>query len=203
MDEPMSYGRHISKRVAIATIFLSPLGILAQSLPTATQTLQVSTFVAVTRTFTDLDSGENIDITSGIDFRLLAPRRLNIVGELRGSYPVQRGSVSSQESYVSGPKIEYPIRNIRPYVDFLVGRGRMTYLDGGYIFGNVKYIRSDSLVLSPGIGSDFYLSHRTALKVDFQYQSWNVPAVISGRIRPRTAAVGVTYNLDFNSRHSE
>jgi hypothetical protein len=203
LDEPMSNRRYMLGRVMTAAIFILPLGSLAQSLPTATQALQLSTFIAATRTSTDLESGENLDITSGMDLMLLALRRLDIAGELRGSYPVQRGSADSQESFVSGPKIEYPLHNIRPYVDFMVGRGRITYLSGGYIFRNIKYIRSDSLVLSPGIGLDFYLSHRVALKVDFQYQSWNTPAAVSGRIAPGAAMVGATYHFDFNARHPE
>jgi hypothetical protein len=184
-------------------IFILPVGSLAQSLPTATQALQLSTFIAAARTSTDLESGENLGITSGMDLMLLTLRRLDIAGELRGTYPVQRGSVSGQESFVSGPKIEYHIHNVRPYVDFMVGRGRITYLGGGYIFRNVKYIRSDSLVLSPGIGLDFYLSHRVALKVDFQYQSWDTPAAVSGRITPGVVLVGAAYHFDFNARHPD
>jgi hypothetical protein len=184
-------------------IFLLPLGSSAQSLPTATQTLKLSTFIATTRTSTGLDYGETLAITSGMDLTLLAYGRLDVAGELRGSYPVRRESVISQASYVVGPKLQYPIRNIRPYIDFFVGRGRITYLDGGYIFGDFKYIRSDSLVLSPGVGMDFHLNHRTALKVDFQYQSWEAPVVINGRITPWAQTVGATYNFDFNSRHPE
>jgi hypothetical protein len=184
-------------------LFVLPVGSLAQSLPTATQALQLSTFIAATRSSTGLENGENLDVTSGMDLRLLTLRRLDIAGELRGSYPVQRGSVISQESFVSGPKLEYSRHNIRPYVDFMVGRGRITYLSGGYIYHSVKYIRSNSLVLSPGIGLDFYLSHRVALKVDFQYQSWDTPAAVSGRITPGVAMVGATYHFDFNARHPE
>jgi hypothetical protein len=197
----MSNRRQMLRRATSTAIFLLPLGSLAQSLPTATQTLQLSTFIATTRTSTGLDHGENLAITSGVDLTLLAYGRINVAGELRGSHPVQRGSVASQENYVVGPKLEYSIRNIRPYVDFFAGRGRITYLDDGYIFENVKYIRSDSLVLSPGVGVDFYLNHRTAIKVDFQYQSWETPVVITGRITPWAETVGATYNFDFNSRH--
>jgi hypothetical protein len=197
----MSNRRHMLRRIWTVVIFILPVVSLAQSLPTATQALQLSTFVAATRTSTDLESGENLDITSGMDLMLLPLRKLDIAGELRGSYPVQRGSTSSQESFVSGPKIEYPIYHLRPYVDFMIGRGRITYLSGGYILSNVKYVRSNSLVLSPGIGLDLCLSHRVALKVDFQYQSWETPAAISGRIAPGAATVGATYHFDFNARH--
>jgi hypothetical protein len=199
----MSDTRSILKRATITAISLLPLSSLAQSLPTATQKLQLSTFLAATRTSTDFQSGENLDVTSGTDLTLLALRQIDAAVEVRGSFPVQRGSVSSQKSFLLGPKIEYPMRKFRPYIDFLVGRGRITYLNGGYIFGDVKYIRSDSLVLSPGMGLDLYLTHRTALKVDFQYQSWETPAVGSGRITPGSATVGATYNFDFNSRHLE
>jgi hypothetical protein len=193
---------HSLLRIAILVmVALLPFSSFAQSVPTATQQFQLSAFLASTRTSTDLESGSNFDITSGADLNLLAFRYIDTTVELRGSCPIQSGTVSSQKNILIGPKIEGPIRRIRPYVDFLSGRGRMTYLNGGYIFGNFRYIRSDSEVLSPGAGVDLNLTHRTSLKIDFQYQYWETPATFSGRINPRALSFGGIYNFDFNSRH--
>lgn len=180
-----------------------PFGSLAQSVPTATQRLQLSTFLVATETSAGFQGAKNFDITSGTDLTVLTLRYFNTGVELRGSYPIQSGSVISQKSFLVGPKIDYPNGRFRPYVDLLVGRGRISYLDGGYISGTVKYIRSDSAVLSPGIGCDLYFTHRVAMKVDIQYQSWESPASSSGRITPGVVSVGGTYNFDFNSRHLE
>ena len=199
----MNIRKHVLRMVRISAICLLPIRLWAQSVPTSTQKLKLSAFIAATQTPTVLDNGENLDITSGMDLTLHIFHRLEVAGELRGSYPMQGNSVSSQQSYMSGPKIEYPVRNIRPYFDCFIGRGRITYLDDGYVFRAVRYIRSDSLIFSPGIGLDLYLNHRTAIKIDFQYQSWNTPAVASGRITPGTVTVGTVYRFDFNSRHPE
>jgi hypothetical protein len=195
--------RSTIRRVTVAAIAFLPLGAQAQSVPTATQSLQLSTFVVAARTSTDLQGDRNFDITCGTDLTLLMFRYIDTGVEIRGSYPVQSESLSSRKSFLMGPKIAYQINRFRPYVDLLVGRGRINYLDGGYIFGDTKYIRSDSAVFSPGMGFDLYLTHRVALKVDLQYQSWNTPAVAAGRITPGSASVGGTYNFDFNSRHRE
>jgi hypothetical protein len=189
------------KIAILVVIALLPLSSLAQSIPTATQVFQLSAFLASTRTSTDLDGGSNVDITSGADLILLVFRDIDTTVELRGTYPFQSAPVSSQKNILIGPKIGGPIKKVRPYVDFLSGRGRVTYLNGGYIFGNFKYIRSDSEVLSPGAGVDLNLTHRTSLKVDFQYQYWETPATISQRINPRALSFGGVYNFDFNSRH--
>lgn len=198
----MSNARRISKAVILTAAFL-PLGSLAQSSPTATQRLQFSTFFAATHTSTGFQDNNNLDVTSGADLTLLAFHRVNPTIEVRGSYPFQSGSVIGQKNVLVGPKIESPKKNIQPYINFLVGRGRISYLDGGYIYGNFKYVRSDSLILSPGAGLNLYSNHRTAVTLDFQYQYWNTPAVLSNRIHPKSISLGFTYNFDLNHRHLE
>jgi hypothetical protein len=199
----MTHTRLIIQRVTVFAIAFLPSGLLAQSVPTTTQRLQLSTFLIATETSTGFQSAKNFDITSGGDLTLLTFRYINTGVELRGSYPVQSGSLIGQKSILAGPKLEYPKSMFRPYADLLVGRGRISYLDGGYIAGTVKYIRSDSAVLSAGIGCDLYLTHRLAMRVDIQYQSWDSPAAYSGRITPGLVSVGGTYNFDFNPRHLE
>jgi hypothetical protein len=195
--------RSIIKRATILAFLLLPLDSLAQSIPTATQRLQLSTFLVATETSAALQGAKSFAITSGTDLTVLTLRYFNTGVEFRGSFPIQSGSVIKQKSFLVGPKIDFPKHRIRPYVDFLVGRGRINYLDGGYVFGTVKYIRSDSPVLSPGIGCDIYATHRVAMKLDIQYQSWDTPASSSGWITPTSVSVGGTYNFDFNSRHRE
>jgi hypothetical protein len=193
----------IIRRATISAIASLPLGALGQSVPTATQRVQLSTFLVATKASVGLQGANNFTITSGSDLTLLVLRYFNTGVELRGSYPIRSGDVISQKSILVGPKIEYPKSRFRPYADLLVGRGRINYLDGGYISGSVKYIRSDSAVLSPGVGCDLYFTHRVAVKVDIQYQSWDAPTASFGRIAPALISVGGSYNFDFNSRHLE
>jgi hypothetical protein len=173
----------------------------AQSTPTATQQLQLSAFVGGTGTFTNLAGGKNLDITAGADITVLTFSRFRPAAEIRGSYPIDEGTISSQKNFLLGPKFEYPIGRLHPYVNFLIGRGGIDYIRGGYIFGNVRYLSSNTLVLSPGVGLDYNLTHQLAVKVDFQYQHWNIPAVASGSINPKATTLAAVYVFDFNPRH--
>jgi len=174
---------------------------LAQSTPTATQQLQLSAFVAGTGTLTDLSGGKNLGITAGADITVLHFRLFKPAFEIRGTYPIDGGSISSQKNFLLGPKVEYPVGRFHPYADFLIGRGGIDYLNGGYIFGNLKYISSNTLVYSPGVGLDYNLTHNLAIKADFQYPHWDTPAVASGSISPKAFTLGGVYIFDFNPRH--
>jgi len=174
---------------------------LAQSTPAATQQLQLSAFVAGTGTFTNLSGGKNVAITAGVDLTVLHFRLFKPAFEIRGTYPVDSGSISSQKNFLLGPKVQYPIGRLHPYADFLIGRGGIDYLNGGYVFGDIKYISSNTLVYSPGAGLDYNLTHSLAIKADFQYQHWDTPAVASGSISPRAITLGAVYVFDFNPRH--
>lgn len=173
----------------------------AQAVPAGTQQLQLSTFVAATGTFTDLEGGKNFGITAGADLTFLAFRTFRPAFELRGTYPIDKGHISSQKNFLLGPKVEYPIGPFHPYVDFFFGRGEINYHDPGFVFGNIRYISSNTFIYSPGIGLDYNLTHNVAIKVDAQFQHWNTPAVASGAIHPTAVTLGAVYNFDFNPHH--
>ncbi|WP_158941568.1 hypothetical protein [Granulicella sp. S190] len=173
---------------------------IAQTTPTATQSLQLLAFTGGTATFTDLERGENLDVTAGVDVALLTYRFARPAFEIRGSYPAQEGTISSQKSFLLGPKIGYSLGRLRPYANFLIGRGAIDYLEGGYAFGDIRYITSNTLVLSPGVGLDYRLGRNLAVKVDFQHQHWDTPAVPSGSINPKSTTLGAVYTIDFNHR---
>jgi hypothetical protein len=173
----------------------------AQSVPAGTQQLQLSTFVAATGTFTGFNGGKNLGITAGVDLTFLAFHSFRPAVEIRGTYPIDKGHVSSQKNFLVGPKVEYPIGKFHPYADFFFGRGEIDYHDPGYIFNNVRYISTNTFIYSPGVGLDYNLNHNWALKADAQFQHWNTPATQSGVIYPVALTFGVLYNFDFNSRH--
>jgi len=173
----------------------------AQAVPAGKQQLQLSAFVAGTGTFTDLEGGKNLDITAGVDLTILHFRQFRPAFEIRGTYPIDQGHISSQKNFLLGPKVEYPIGHFHPYVDFLIGRGEIDYHEPGYLFENILYISSTTVVYSPGIGLDYNLTHNLAVKADAQFQYWNTPATPSGTINPTALTLGVVYIFDFNPRH--
>jgi hypothetical protein len=197
----MKFRESLLRLVLLSSLSCVSFSALAQSTPAATQQLQLSAFVAGTGTLTDLSGGKNLGITAGADITVLHFRLFKPAFEVRGTYPVNGGTISSQKNLLLGPKVEYPVGRFHPYADFLIGRGGIDYLRGGYVFGNIKYISSNTLVYSPGVGLDYNLMHNLAVKADFQYQHWDTPAVPSGSISPKAFTLGAVYVFDINPRH--
>src|SRR5580704_2462259 len=169
--------------ILIAIISLSPIGD-AQGVPTATQQLQLSAFAGGTGTFTDFEGGKNLDITAGVDLTYLGLRLARPSLEVRGSYPIDKGTISSQKNILAGLKVEHPFGRLHPYVDFLIGRGEIDYGTGGFAVGDLLYLSSTSNIYSPGVGVDYNFTRRVDLKADLQYQHWDAPVVPSGVIHP-------------------
>jgi hypothetical protein len=174
---------------------------LPQAVPAGTQKLQLSAFAGATGTFTDLEGGKNLGITAGADLTFLFFRLVRPAFEIRGTYPIDSGHISSQKDFLLGPKVEYPIGRFHPYVDFLLGRGEIVYHSPGFVFGNIRYLNSNTAVYSPGVGLDYNLTHNIALKADAQFQHWETPVTTSGVLHPTALTFGVLYNFDFNPHH--
>ena len=186
--------------IILAIISLGGIG-HAQVAPTASQQLQLSAFAGATGTFTDLLGGKNLDITAGADLTFVGFRLLRPSIEVRGSYPIDKGTISSQKAFLGGAKVEHPFGRFHPYADFLIGRGEIDYGMGGYLVGNVRYISTTSTIYSPGGGLDYNLTNQFDVKADVQYQHWDTPVVSSGVIHPVATTLGVVYRFDFNPRH--
>ena len=173
----------------------------AQAAPAGNQKLQLSAFAAATGTFTGLDGGKNLGITAGADLTFPGFRQFRPSLEARGTYPINEGHISSQKNFILGPKVEYPLGKFHPYADFLIGRGQIDYHAPGFVFGNILYINSNTIVYSPGVGFDYNLTHNLAIKADVQFQHWNTPVTASGTIHPTALTLGVVYSFDFNRGH--
>ena len=189
-------------KIALAIISATlPHIAYAQSVPAATQRLQLSVFVAGADTLTNLAGGKNRDLTVGANLTFPTVGLLRQSLEFRGTYPINKGNVSDQRSFLFGPKIEHSWGKLHPYVDFFIGRGKIEYNTPGFIFGNNMYISSTTVVYSPGAGLDYNITHHLGVKADVQLQRWNTPATELGTISPTVVTVGAIYSLDFNSRH--
>jgi hypothetical protein len=187
--------------VVSLTLLVAALSASAQSMPTATQKLQLSAFAGGSGVLTNLLGGKNLSFTAGVDLAYLGFRLFKPAIEVRGSYPVYDGHIDSQKSILAGPKVEFPLgRRLHPYADFLIGRGEIDYNQGLFIVGPVEYISTNTTVYSPGAGIDYDLFYGFALKGDAQFQHWDTPVVTSGVIHPTVVTLGVNYNFNFNPR---
>lgn len=172
----------------------------AQAGPTATRGLQLSAFGGVSGVYTGLSGGKNFGIVAGADLGLTPWHGVRPQIELRGLYPADHGLVDSQKSVLLGLRTDFLLnRRLRPYGDFLFGRGQMNY-DGGYLFGNAIYIQTTTNVYSPGGGFDYDLSDHLSVKIDGQYQRWGNTPTQSGHIWAKVGTVGIVYRFSFGPR---
>jgi hypothetical protein len=168
--------------------------------PTASRPLQLSAFGGVSGVLTGLSGGKNFSITAGGDLGLPPWRGVRPTIELRGTYPTDHGLVDSQESILTGLKTEFLLSHrLRPYGDFLIGRGQMNY-GFGYIYGNNIYALTTTNIYSPGGGFDFDLNEHLAIRVDGQFQRWGLTPTPSGNVWSKVVTAGIVYRFNFDRR---
>jgi len=169
----------------------------AQAIPAATRPFTFSAFGAATGTYTGLDGGKNLGITAGGDMSFKPYHLFYPSIEVRGTYPVDDGNVDAQKNILFGLKVERYYNRFRPYVDFLYGRAKVDYENGGYPnpAGSLLYINSISNVYSFGGGLDYTLTDHFALKIDGQFQHYDVPVTTSGTIYSKPISIGVVYRF--------
>jgi len=183
-----------------SALLLYPAAALAQrALPTATQTLQLSGFGGVGGVFTGLADGRNVDVVAGADLGLPPVHGVRPEIEIRGAYPMYRGDVDWEKSILGGVKTDFLLNHrLRPYGDFLFGRGEVRYAEGGYQVGNLIYLVSTTNVYSFGGGMEQDLTDRFAIRVDGQIQKWGYAPTPSGNMYPKLLTVALVYRLRFH-----
>ena len=183
--------------VLLAALAASPLA-GAQAVPTATQGLELSAFGGVAGRYTNLLGGKNLGITAGADLAFPAYRRFRPVAEVRGSYPVDGGTLDAQRELLGGLRVERIYGIYHPYVDLLAGRGQIDYQRGGFAYGDFTYLYSTTAVFSGGLGVDVDVTRHWAARVDFQVQHWSTPfpavtvapaASLAAGLRPRLPGI--------------
>jgi hypothetical protein len=138
-------------------------------------------------------------MSAGADVSLQRHFGLNPSIEVRGSFPIDNGSVNAQRNVLAGLRFSSTFGRLHPYADILFGRGRINYIvpvpDPQHAF---VYVRNSSNVLSPGAGLRFDLSNQFAWMLDAQLQRYNSPVTVSGHIDAAAFTAAVAYRFDFN-----
>ena len=169
----------------------------AQAVPTADKPVGFSAFAGATGTYTGLDGGRNLGITAGGDIGIRPYRFFYPSVEVRGTYPMDKGKVDSQENILFGVKAERYYGKFRPYVDVFYGRGKIDYENGGHPnpAGTLLYLDSISNVYAAGGGVDYTLTDHFALKLDGLFQHYGTPVTASGSIYAKALTLGVVYRF--------
>lgn len=186
-----------------AAIALAPSVLLGQSTATASRAFEPSVFLGLSGNYTGLNGGRNLGLTAGLDVGFHPFFGLLPSIEVRGTYPMASGQVAGEESVEAGLRVQKRFRRIRPYADFLFGRGQLNYQSGGYIvpLQDFRYLQSTTNILSPGIGFETDITQHFALLLDGQLQHWDVPfdptgtSNGSGSIYSKIGTVGVVYRF--------
>jgi hypothetical protein len=185
-----------------ATLSWAYAAVAQEAHPTATRQLQLSAFGAVSGVFTGLEGGKNFAVTAGGDLGLPPWRGIRPTIEIRGRYPTDHGLVDSQKNILGGLRVDFLLNHrLRPYGDFLFGRGQMNYGLNGYIFGNNVYSLTTTYIDAGGIGFDSSLNDRLAIKVDAQVERWGAAPTSTGRIYTAVGTAGLVYYFNFDRRH--
>lgn len=181
----------------LLSVSLPPYAAHAQATPTASRSLDLSAFGGVAGVATSLSGGKNLSFVVGMDLGLTPIRGVRPVVEVRGLYPIDGGNVASQKSILLGPRVDFLLNHrLRPYGDFLIGRGEMDYKNGGYLFDNAAvYVETTTNVYSPGGGVDYDLSSHLSFKVDMQLQHWDYTPTASGSLWSKVGTVGIVYRF--------
>ena len=173
----------------------------AQATPAATQPIHLSGFGGLTGAYTGLESSRNLSLTAGFDVGFKPFKGFYPTAEIRGTYPMDSGTVAGERNFLVGVKIEKPYRNIfHPYGDFMYGRNKIEYGSGGYpnASGTLLYVSSVANVLALGGGVDIDLTPHFAAKFDAQYERYQTPVTAAGDINSEALMIGVVYRIDFN-----
>lgn len=191
--------------LACSVACLCTFQVRAQSLPTASRGVIPSVFGGVTGAYTGLNGGRNLGLTAGFDLGFKPFFGLLPSAEVRGTYPVDNGSIVGEEHVEGGIRLQKRYGRVRPYVDFLFGRGELNYQHGGYPVPAqaFRYLQTTSNVISPGIGFEVDMTPRLALLLDGQGQIWHVPfdpsgsSADSGHIISYPGTIGVVYRFNW------
>ena len=185
-----------------ATLSWAYAAVAQEAHPTATRQLQLSAFGAVSGVFTGLEGGKNFAVTAGGDLGLPAWLGIRPTIEIRGRYPTDHGLVDSQKDILGGLRVDFLLNHrLRPYGDFLFGRGQMNYGLTGYPFNLHIYSLTTTYIDSGGIGFDYSLNDHLAIKVDAQVERWGSAPTSTGRIYTAVGTAGLVYYFNFDRRH--
>jgi hypothetical protein len=197
----MKFRKVVFTLALLPAILFSACAAMAQH-PTAERQLQLSAFGAVSGDFTGLEGGKNFAVTAGGDLGLPPWRGIRPTIEVRGRYPTDHGLIDSQKDILAGLRVDFLLNHrLHPYGDFLFGRGQMNYGLTGYIYGNNIYSLTTTYIDSPGVGFDYVLTDRFAIKVDAQLERWGSAPTSTGRIYSSVGTAGLVYYFNFDRRH--
>jgi hypothetical protein len=107
--------------------------------------------------------------------------------------PLHTSEDVTETTYLVGPRIVLlPRHQLRPYVKFLAGAGKIVL--------PFRYATGTFFAYAPGAGADYTLTDRLTIRlIDFEYQTWQ--GFPYGSLNPYGLSAGVSFRLNGISRY--
>jgi len=159
-----------------------------QAVYAATHLQPFSVFVAGTRINPDYGLHSNNGFTVGADYT----RRYRFLNpSIEGRISHAGGENVGITSYMGGLRGEREYGRFHPYVDLLLGYGKITFTHP-----SGQYLEDNSTVFGAGGGLDYDILGNFAVKGDFQFESWKLGSG-NHRQTPTLFSIGIVYRLPF------
>jgi opacity protein-like surface antigen len=183
----------------LSAIVTLPAQSHAQAISTASRSLDIAAFGGYAGGKTDYGPQKGQGAGFGVDITKFF--HLPVVPSLEGRVNVVDSTVINELSYMGGIRVEVPLKSrIHPYVAALAGLGTLHFK----FAPSPGYTGDRGLVISYGGGVDFDLVRNISIKIDGQYQNWNlgpngqkVPVTADFTLTPIVAIIGVEYHIPF------
>ncbi len=183
--------------LGLALLVLPPLS-HGQSYATAHRSSDFSLFAAGSISQTDYNSLDQ-GVTVGGDFTQHF-HYINTSLDVR--YNNVTGQAVNERSFGGGLKLSLQYGRYHPYVHSLLGYGIVTFNHPATNTNGTLYTHDDSSIYNAGGGVDIDLNRRFSVKIDGQYQFWNLGShdnAGSVKLNPTIASFGIVYHLPYRS----
>jgi hypothetical protein len=183
----------------LVAVLLLPSQSCAQAISTASRSMDIAAFGGYSGAYTDYGNTRAQGAIAGIDITRFF--HLPIYPSLEVRANMLHGTVIDEDSYLGGLRAEYPLAHrLHPYADALVGVGTLHFK-----FAPIPgYTGDRSVLLSYGGGIDVDIFRHLQLKIDAQYQNWNlgpngtsVTQTGNFTLTPTVGIVGLEYHIPF------
>lgn len=181
----------------VAVVLATGSRLTAQARPAAQKTADLSVFALYNRLTPDYGPTNNNGIVFGVDYTRYPHWWVKPSIEFRGK--IAHGQTVDESAFGGGVRVEKPIRNFHPYVDFLVSAGSIQYhLVNPPTLPNGKPYTSDGTVTySFGGGLDYDIGKNFAVRGDYQFEKWHLDKYTPIYLTPNGWSIGVVYKIPF------
>jgi len=178
---------------------LTPNPLAAQAAPGAERTGEFSAFVTYSLVWPKWNgiSDTNNGVGFGIEYARFI-HHLPVTPSLVMRGKTAPGNTVGEHTLGGGIKAERSFGAFRPYGDFLISAGNITFTHPVVDYRPKLYISDNSVVYSVGGGVDVDLTESWAARVDYQYEWWSIG--INQNFNPQALSIGVVYRIPYHTR---